>query len=181
MTDCKQSIVEAKAVGKRGANIIYESNPFDFGIRSKGKKVYNKKGDMVLVNKETGEVESSVAGFYHVEEVDNAKFVKLFAKGVSAIKGLDKAGQRVFEILCLSIQDSMNKDLVKLSFPDIDQDLTPISKATFTRGKRELVDNGFIASSVHISHYWINPDFVWNGDRLAFVKEYRRSSSKKLP
>jgi hypothetical protein len=22
--------------------------------------------------------------------------------------------------------------------------------------------------------YWINPDFVWNGDRLAFVKEYYR-------
>ena len=26
--------------------------------------------------------------------------------------------------------------------------------------------------------YWLNPSFVWNGDRLAFVKEYRKASSK---
>ena len=25
--------------------------------------------------------------------------------------------------------------------------------------------------------YWLNPDFVWNGDRLAFVKEYRKNKS----
>ena len=29
------------------------------------------------------------------------------------------------------------------------------------------------------SKYWVNPDFIWNGDRLAFVKEYRKASSKK--
>lgn len=22
--------------------------------------------------------------------------------------------------------------------------------------------------------YWVNPDFMWNGDRLAFVQEYYR-------
>jgi hypothetical protein len=25
--------------------------------------------------------------------------------------------------------------------------------------------------------FWLNPSFVWNGDRLAFVKEYRKNGS----
>ena len=31
-----------------------------------------------------------------------------------------------------------------------------------------------------IGWYWVNPDFIWNGDRLAFVKEYRKINHKKI-
>lgn len=27
--------------------------------------------------------------------------------------------------------------------------------------------------------YWVNPNFIWNGDRLAFVKEYRKKATNQ--
>jgi hypothetical protein len=46
------------------------------------------------------------------------------------------------------------------------------------RGMRELIEKGFIAESVTQSKYFINPDYLWNGDRLGFVKEYRKKEVK---
>ena len=42
----------------------------------------------------------------------------------------------------------------------------------------ELTEKGFIAATPVQGWYWLNPSFVWNGDRLAFVKEYRKAQSK---
>ena len=53
-----------------------------------------------------------------------------------------------------------------------------MSEATYTRGMRELTEKGFIAATTVQGLYWLNPSFVWNGDRLAFVKEYRKASNK---
>jgi hypothetical protein len=39
---------------------------------------------------------------------------------------------------------------------------------------RELIDKGFVAPTEAVAWYWLNPDFMWNGDRLAFVREYRK-------
>ena len=30
----------------------------------------------------------------------------------------------------------------------------------------------FVAPTEAVAWYWLNPDFLWNGDRLAFVKTY---------
>ena len=38
---------------------------------------------------------------------------------------------------------------------------------------KELLEKAFIAESLSPGLYYLNPDFMWNGDRLAFVKEYR--------
>ena len=43
---------------------------------------------------------------------------------------------------------------------------------------RELIDKGFVAPTEAVAWYWLNPDFMWNGDRLAFVREYRRKGRK---
>ena len=43
---------------------------------------------------------------------------------------------------------------------------------------RELIDKGFVAPTEAVAWYWLNPDFMWNGDRLAFVREYRRKGGK---
>ena len=63
----------------------------------------------------------------------------------------------------------------------INQNITPMSEATYTRGMREIVDKGFIAATPHIGIFWLNPDYVWNGDRLAFVKEYYKKSAEPYP
>jgi hypothetical protein len=66
-----------------------------------------------------------------------------------------------------------------MSFAELDQRATPMSKATFMKGMKELIVKRFIAESMVQNKYYLNPDFVWNGDRLAFVKEYRKTPETK--
>lgn len=158
---------------RRKGNLLHSTNPFlsSISIEKKVRRITNNCGDVMLVG--TGEVITPV-GFWHAEEVDSHKFIKLYINGVKAFKGLTGAGVRVFEVLYLEVQKNISKDKVYMSFSTVDQSITPMSEATYTRGMRELVDKGFIAASPHIGIFWLNPDYMWNGDRLAFVKEYRR-------
>jgi hypothetical protein len=163
---------------KRGGNILYEANPFMMELTTKTKRITNKRGDMMLVNSQTGEIQTSIAGFWESEEVDSTKFVKLFVKGVAALKELTGAGTKVFEVLYLKVQETIGQDQVYMSFAIVDQTTTPMSEATYTRGMRELIEKGFLAATPNIGLYWLNPSFIWNGDRLAFVKEYWKKSDK---
>jgi hypothetical protein len=132
---------------------------------------------MMIVGQDTGEV-IAPAGFWHAQEVDSTQFVKLYVNGVKAFRGLTGAGTRVFELLYLRVKDSIGKDQLWLTFPSIDQTLTPLGETTFYRGMKELLDKEFIAESTTPGRYFLNPDYMFNGDRLAFVKEYRLSTSR---
>jgi hypothetical protein len=161
---------------------VYNQNPFVFDVQSKTKRVTNKTGDMVMINKETGEIASDIAGFWQSEEVDSTQFVKLFVNGVKALKGLTQAGTKVFEVLYNEVQKNISVDLIYLSYSHVNQDLTPMSESTYTRGMRELIQKEFIAASESQGLYWLNPSFVWNGDRLAFIKSYhKRTPTTDLP
>ena len=173
-------MTELSVKTRRGV-ALYDKNPFLVEITTKTRRVTNKRGDMMLVNNQTGEIQSNIAGFWEAEEVDSTKFVKLFVQGVKALKELTGAGTKVFEVLYLKVQENIGKDQIFMAFGAVDQALTPMSEATYTRGMRELTEKGFIAATTVQGMYWLNPSFVWNGDRLAFVKEYRKASSRPKP
>ena len=155
----------------------YRENPFldvaSDATKTRARRITNTTGDrLMVVSEQSGEV-LGPTGFWHTEEVDKTQFVKLYVNGVKAFKELTAAGTKVFELLYLEMQKNIGKDQVHLSFQSIDQDVTPISERTFYRGMQELVAKGFLAESVIMNFYFVNPDYVWNGDRLAFVKTYR--------
>ncbi len=161
-------MTQEKEITRRGVT-LYEINPFVIAVPTKTKRVTNKRGDMMLVSSETGEIQTQVAGFWESEEVDSSKFVKLFVNGVKALAELTNSGSRVFELLYIEMQNAIGKDQVYLSYSGLDQE--SISRSTFSRGLKELIDKKFIAAMPAVGWFWVNPDFVWNGDRLAFVKE----------
>ena len=159
---------------RRGV-VLFEKNPFmSVGVQVRTRRVTNKRGDMMLVSSETGEIHSSIAGFWEAEEVDSGKFIKLFVNGVRALAELTNAGARIFEHLYDQMQTNVGKDQVYLSYSKIDKNQKSVSRSTFSRGISELIEKKFIAAMPSVGWYWVNPDFIWNGDRLAFVKEYRR-------
>lgn len=160
--------------------VLYEQNPFVLDVDTKTKRVLNKTGDMMMINRSSGEVQAEIAGFWEAHEVDNTKFVKLYIQGVKALKELSGSGTKVFELLYLKMQEAIGKDRVYMGFAEIDQNATPMSIATYTRGMSELLEKGFLAATLSQGLYWINPAFIWNGDRLAFVKEYRRRPVKPI-
>lgn len=50
-----------------------------------------------------------------------------------------------------------------------------MSEKTFNRGLRELLDKGFIAPKTP-GLFWVNPALFFKGDRVRFVREYKRAS-----
>jgi hypothetical protein len=174
----------ATSLSKRG--LRYASNPFVYyALKNTNhgvKRITDKTGTkMMLVAENTGEIVSHGAGFWQIQDVDKTQFVKLYINGVKAFKDLSGSGTKVFEILYLKVQDSIGKDELWLTFPSIDQTITPIGETTFYRGMKELLKKGFIAESQTPGLYFLNPDYMWNGDRLAFVKEYRSHNVKVIP
>lgn len=158
---------------------MHENNPFmqSTSIQTKTRRVTNKRGDMTLISSATGEVHTQIAGFWEAQEVDSTKFIKLFVNGVKALAELSNSGTRVFELLYIEMQNNIGKDQIYLSYTALDKSTT-VSRSTFSRGIAELIEKRFIAAMPAVGQYWINPDFIWNGDRLAFVKEFRRTPTK---
>lgn len=164
---------------KRG--IRYKTNPFVGSAVANAKvgtkRISNNKGDkLMIVSQETGEI-MAPAGFHEILEVDKTQFVKLFKNGVKAFTNLSNSGARVFSILYDELQKIPKQDVIHLSFSDVNQSVEPMAQATFYRGMKELLNHKFIAETETVGKYFVNPDYLWNGDRLAFIKEFRLKAS----
>lgn len=175
-------MIEPKVKKSRRGAVQYETNPFVgeavANTKQGVKRITNQTGDrMMMVSENTGVVVAA-AGFHQIVDVDKTQFVKLYINGVKAFKDLTGAGTKVFEVLYMQVQESIGKDVIYLSFSEIDQRITPMGEATFYRGMKELIAKGFIAESLTQNKYFLNPDYMWNGDRLAFVKEFRKVSAR---
>lgn len=184
--DEKTEKIEEKAEKKppKLRATIYKQNPFMDEkyplVQVKTKRITNNKGGY-MVKAADGEVVSQIAGFWHAEEVDSTKFVKLYVNGVKAFSGLTSKGTKVFELMYYEIQNNIGNDKIQLRFQSIDQEMTKISKSTFYDGLNELVEKKFLAPTDVPNFYWVNPDYVWNGDRLSFVKTYVKKQEKGIP
>lgn len=135
-----------------------------------------------LINPATGEIHG-VATIHQVEEKDDAEFVKVFAAGVAASYELSKTAQRVFSVVLDQYQRTpMNRgyaDAIDLFwFGDgIEGRDVGMSEKTFQRGLKELLERRFLYPKSPTS-FWTNPALFFKGDRVMFVKEYRRRVAK---
>lgn len=131
-----------------------------------------------LVNSATGEI-SGVAAIHQIEERDDAEFVKVFGAGVAATYELGKTAQRVFQVVLGQYQQTpMSRgfaEAVELYWFDdgIEGRDVGMSEYTFKRGLRELLDKSFLYPKTPTS-FWVNPSLFFKGDRVLFIKEYRR-------
>ena len=131
-----------------------------------------------LVNQATGEI-SGVAAIHQIEERDDAEFVKVFAAGVAATYDLTKTAQRVFQVVLDRYQRTpMSRgyaDSVELFWfgSGINGRDAGMSERTWMRGLKELLEKRFLYPKT-TSTYWTNPALFFKGDRVLFIKEYRR-------
>ena len=68
-----------------------------------------------------------------------------------------------------------------VGFNLIDQEDTPISESTFYRGMKEIIEKKFIAESNVQNRYFLNPDFIFNGNKMTFVKAYMLKENENIP
>ena len=163
--------------------IRYEHNPYteDMNIPTSTKNIRLSKlgrDNNVLVNQSTGEELGTHVTTYR--KVDSEKFIKLFTANIALTFDLKAAGIKAFNVLMWSYQhlgNQISKDLVPLDkyilddFLNYHSDREPpikLSLPTFWRGLAELESAKIIAKNVRPGWYYINPNFAFNGDRIAF-------------
>lgn len=140
-----------------------------------------------LVDPLTGEVQA-VTSIHTVEEKDDQNFVKVFADGIKASFGLTRTAHRVFQAVLEEYQETPMTngyaDSIYLHFFDgglSGRMITPpMSEKTFQRGLKELMEKEFLAPR-SANMFWVNPALFFKGNRVAFIKEYRRKSSVPAP
>lgn len=157
----------------------YRENPFlehTAEISTSGyRKIFSEqRSDMMLVvDPDDGDIKP--AGFYYRREVEQNEFVKLYAEGVGALMGLNNAGKKVFQLVYgqLHGKEGKGRTEIVLNYEILtDEQRKFVSRRTFYNGINDLIRAKFIAESVVACYYFINPAYIFNGDRLAVVKEY---------
>ncbi len=143
----------------------------------KKKRVRSGLAERTLMDEAGNHVASSV--IHQIEETDTDQFVKVFAAGIAATYDLSKTGQKVFQAILQEYErEPMSGGFAEavylawfgngLSGRDIG-----MSEKTFQRGLKELLAKNFLAPKAP-SLFWVNPALFFKGDRVLFVKEYRR-------
>lgn len=71
---------------------------------------------------------------------------------------------------------------MQLSFYRANQQINTLNDRTYQRGLRELLDKEFLFRSPEDGTFFVNIRYMFNGDRLAFVKAYHlKDSQPSLP
>ena len=161
-----------QAVDERYGVPVYQSNP---SIPSEIEIKRNKRAQIgtdakgLVVDTGSGEILGHGGAIaYEWEEVDKERFVKLYLAGLKQAAGLSKAGLAVFESVYNQVRGRPGEDTVPLD--SFSSGLHPV---TYRRGLRELLQKEFLYRSPNPGLFFVNIRFMFNGDRLAFVKGYR--------
>lgn len=168
-------------------NKRYDHNPFTanmmLNFTSKQVKVSSiGKDDNIIVNQSTGEINGTHVVTY--KKVDSEEFVKLFTRNIALTFDLKSAGIKSFNVLVWMMQHKgINRDIVSLdsfALSDfISENTVKLSLATFVRGLNELVNAKIIAKTRKKGDYYINPNFMFNGNRIAFTTAIELDTEKE--
>ena len=174
--------------------IRFKTNPFlqDLVVNLREKQVRLGSLDNnthILIDQSNGSTQGTHLVTYR--HVDNEQFLKLFTKNIALTFDLTSPGIKAFNVLCWAVQiGAIAKDEVALDsfaleeFLSAHRERTPplkdFSLATFKRGLAELETAQLIAKTIRKGRYFVNPSFVFNGDRVAFstVIERKRGSGQ---
>ena len=126
----------------------------------------------------TGElIGAGVRHFFKFEEVDASRFVKLFLDGMKQAAGLSKAGMQVFELVYRQLQEKPNSDEIALSWHLAKTLGLDIPERTYRHGLRQLLEREFLYESLVDGLYFVNIRYMFNGDRLTFIRGYKLKGS----
>lgn len=164
--------------------IRYETNPYTANMliptADRTLRLSNKfgAGDNILLDQSTGEILGTHLTTY--KQVDSAQFVKLFTQNIGLIFGLKSAGNKTFSVLMWAVQkraialDEVDLESLTLARFSKEHPTLVISLATYKRGLIELEQAQIIAKTMKMGRYFINPNFIFNGDRIAFTTVLER-------
>ena len=163
---------------------IYESNPYEdklnssMGVKSVSVGSEKKFGSMQMVNKDTGEVENlnETRTFYRKQKVDNETFLKLYPKYLKLFFGLSSTAIKVLLYIFSELQkpDYKNTNVLYFYIQDCMDMAGYNSRSAVYNGLVELIRVNFIQRHKLSNLYYVNPEVVFNGNRMLIVEEFER-------
>jgi hypothetical protein len=173
-----QKSEEMPKLTRRG-HPVYEKNPSIVGmLPARIKQSQPQKVETVyMVAPATGErIGQGAFSFVQEKAVDSENFVKMYLKGIKKHSELGKAGLTLFELVFhqVSGRNGKDKDKVELSFLLAQKWKPDLTRSTYFRGLNELIEKGFLFCSMAADVYFVNINFMFNGDRINLVESYVR-------
>jgi hypothetical protein len=166
----KQNKLELKAQAK--PYIKYAFNPWVRQYPKSAKKEHHQTTGTEFVIA-TGDDAKPVATFTSTYAVDKEQFCKLYLAGVLGLRKLNSSGMKVFQVLFNELRKNQGKDRIQMAYIMTNDVAIDISQPTYARGVRNLYENDFIAPvEGFASTWWVNPDFIFNGNRLNINNTY---------
>lgn len=159
---------------------LHESNPFLEGFLVPTKTRMRRLPDTerhAIVNMSTGVIEGA-ATIVRTETLDAEAFTKIFQAQIGLFFGLTSSSVKVLAAVWAEYGRKPGEDRVYMSERVAAQHAKraghTLSRATYFRGRKDLIEAQFIAASTEPNLYWINPAVFFNGSRVKFITELVR-------
>lgn len=171
--------VSTRVTSRKTGVSAYAKNPFWKPTEVKvGTKKVTISGGFVASNA-SGEGMHH-AGIHRIEHVDESRFIKLFTDNLKVFFDLSPASQKVLHCVLAELQKHPDAEGIWLPWFTVEdfaiEKSIKISRTSFQRALKEMLEKGFIAESENQNFYWINPNLFFNGDRMVFISEYRKKT-----
>lgn len=154
-----------------------DKNPFiDDGIlldlKDRNTRLGTKRPDdnIQVIDKGTGEIRDSFSYTYTKHRVDSSQFIKLYTHNMKSIFGLPKR--------CLSVLGHIfrhmipDKDYVYVHVSAVMDDCNYRGRQSVYTALGDLLEAGVIGRTREPYMFWINPNIMYNGNRLVIINEY---------
>jgi hypothetical protein len=164
---------------------LYKSNPFTEVLEIRTKKKMIKVGHgKQLIDTRTGEMEN-VTQIITYKEVDDDEFVKFFTGNIALTFDLTAAGNKAFQLVMRVAQkEAIGRDDIYLNDEVVESFVSEfkvkLSISTFRRGLKEILLKQILAKSTKTNVYYINPNLIFNGDRVAFTQAVKRKKKSEF-
>lgn len=170
---------------------MYDVNPFieTIIIQTRNKSQIIGK-NLVVTDQDGMELSMSTVSAY--KKVDTQEFLKVFAATYTLMMGLSPFAYKTLIIFMYAITyDAIGKDVVFLPYSKAEKYMEEINaenngkkikitQSEFSKGVRQLIANNLIAANNNgDGWYFINPNYIFNGDRVAFLQIYEKKKKEK--
>lgn len=183
--DEKRAVVSSNVKPRKQGVKAYVENPFwkPYEVKVGTKRVTISGG--FIHHPESGDALHH-AGIHRYEHVDEDKFIKLFTQNLKVFFDLTPSSQKVLRYILETLQTTINADGIWLPWVDIEKYSNAhnlkISRTSYHRTLKEMLQKGFIAESERPNFYWINPNLFFNGDRMTFISTYvKKKKGEQIP
>lgn len=174
-------ICRPKRLSLKGA-VKHTKNPFVeqpyFKMETKRQTIIAGSSNKLIVDADTG-VTEGITIMHKFKEVDKNQFVKIYLSEIKSLFELSKAGLKTFAYVlhCLKINEAeayinISELMVYCQYKQSNQAY---------RGLGELMANNIIAMSKRVNIWYVNPNFIFNGDRVAFIRQYKLKEPIREP